>query len=139
MRKVAIFSIVTLLLILTISEVAAKRLLPHLAKYKASQAASVAVSVKFRSDRQAIIATFGSVANATKIDYVMSYDTNGLTQGAQGTIVPGTLNQEVRELLFGTCSKGICRYDTHITNAKFTVTVTLTNGKKIVKPFRLKV
>jgi len=99
----------------------------------------VSVSVKFRGDRRALIINFSNLGIASSASYNLSYNTRGTTQGAGGTIASGAAEPVVRELLFGTCSAGVCRYDTGITNARFTVTTVLKNGLKVIKPFRLKI
>lgn len=100
----------------------------------------IGVSVRFRSDRRAIVVNFSNLVSARTVSYTLSYATRGTTQGAGGSIDPSTTGATAsRELLFGTCSHGVCRYDTGITNAKLVVTYTLNNGKKYSKSFRLKV
>lgn len=100
----------------------------------------IGVSARFRSDRRAIVVNFSNLTSARTVSYTLSYATRGTTQGAGGSIDPSTTGATAsRELLFGTCSHGVCRYDTGITNAKLVVTYTLNNGKKYSKSFRLKV
>ena len=139
MKKITAFAIAGFLLTFSVSQVCAKRLLPHLLKTQTKTTQGIATSVKFRADRKAINVSFGSLGKATKIEYLLTYNTNAIEQGSKGTIIPASSNTEAREFLFGTCSKGICRYDTNIKDAKFVVTTSLTNGKKIIKTFRLKV
>lgn len=129
------------------SPVSAKRLLPRVASKAAlatsskttSTSKGITSSVRFRGDRRAINATFTNLGIASAISYQLTYDVNGITQGAGGSVSTAGPEPVVREILFGTCSHGICRYDSGIKNAKFTVTTTLKSGKKIVKGFRLKV
>ena len=120
--------------------VQAKRKLPALksAPTAKSTSANVTVKVKFRSDRKGVILNFGNLTAATGVSYDLIYDTRGTTQNAGGAvkISSATANTEV---IFGTCSSGVCRYDSGISNAKLQVSITLKNGRKIVKPFRLKV
>lgn len=97
-----------------------------------------AVSVKFRADRLAIIATFSNLNQANSINYMFSYNTRGTTQGAQGSVATSD-NNTSREIIFGTCSHGVCRYDYGISNAKFIVTINLPNGRRIIKTFILRV
>ena len=125
--------------------VLAKRVLPR-AKPSAGRPAStvtggkVGVSARFRGDRRAIIVNFSNLTSARSVNYTLSYATRGTTQGAGGSIDPSTTGATAsRELLFGTCSHGVCRYDSGITNAKLVVTYTLANGKKYGKTFRIKV
>lgn len=93
--------------------------------------------IKFRSDRRAIIVNFSNLNNYSKVTYTFSYSTRGTTQGSTGS-VPTTSSTQVREFPFGTCSGSVCRYDSGITNAKFTVVSTATSGKKYSKTSRLK-
>lgn len=142
MKKLAII-VAFFLLIIGVGEASAKRILPRAKPASGTKVASstrgVATGVKFRGDRRAIIVTFSNLSIATKVDYVLSYNTRGTTQGASGSLTSSAGSSVIRELLFGTCSHGVCRYDTGITNAKFVVTTYLTNGKKVVKSFKLKV
>lgn len=133
-----------LLFLFSAKVVFAKRILPHLSKL--GKTSSLAVSskgitakVKFRGDRRAITTTFSNLTIAKSVDYSLSYTSRGTQQGAGGSIALGTAEPVIREIIFGTCSHGVCRYDTGITNARFIVTTTLKNGKKVVKTFRLKV
>ena len=130
------------------SFVLAKKLLPHLQENTststktASTTASggrVKTSVKFRGDRRAIIVSLSNLSAAKKVDYLLSYNTRGMTQGAAGTIIPAAEDSSSHELLFGTCSKGICRYDAGITNARLTITSILANGSKVIKRYKIRV
>lgn len=146
MKKLLILvSIVFLLWGPGVLTIQAKRLLPQLQnpvatgqKSGSAKTQGIPITVKFRSDRRAILADFRNLENAQKVEYTLTYTTEGIEQGVVGTINP-TTNEEKRELLFGTCSKNVCRYHTGISGAKFIVTTTLKNGRKVVKPFRLRV
>lgn len=146
-RKLA-FSLVLVLVIfpLVAVHIHAKRTLPQAkpasgtkTPTSASSSRGVGTSVAFRGDRRAIIITFSRLDVASSVSYELSYSTLGIKQGAGGVIKPGAEDPTTRELLFGTCSGGICRYDTAITNARLLITTTLKNGVKIVKPYRLRV
>ena len=122
----------------------AKRTLPRAGGTSSMGATSsatsgVTTSVKFRADRLAINAAFKNLSIAKSVSYQLTYTGGGISQGAGGTVSDLTTEPQERELLFGTCSKGVCTYHTGIKNAKFVVTTTLKNGKKVVKTFRLKV
>jgi hypothetical protein len=99
---------------------------------------SVPTSVKFRADRKAILINFGDFSNAISVSYTLTYTNNGMAEGARGTATPETAGQQ-RELLFGTCSSGVCRYHTNVTNAKLVVDSKLKSGLTVRKTFRLKV
>lgn len=143
MKKLTIFILGLVLLgAIFTSAVLAKRLLPQARPRSAGAAPTrgISTSVKFRGDRLAIVVTFSNLTVASSVSYILSYNTRGTTQGASGTLNPETSpDPTVRELLFGTCSHGVCRYDYGITNARFVVTTVRRDGKKIVKSFRLKV
>ena len=144
MRTIATFLAIFLISLLLPSVTHAKRLLPRAVPAKSGGAAVVSTSrgvgakVRFRGDKLAIIVDFSSLSIASSVSYNLSYATRGTSQGAGGNISPSE-DSTSRELIFGTCSHGVCRYDGGITNAKFVVTTVLKNGRKVVKPFRLKV
>lgn len=132
----------------TPTDVFAKRLLPQAESSKtvtksnttpSVQTKGVGVSVKFRSDRRALVATFSNLSVAKSVSYQLTYKTGKVNEGAGGSLSSLSQDPAVRELLFGTCSKGVCTYHTGIKNAKFVVTTTLKSGKKVVKTFRIKV
>lgn len=135
----------TLTIILTIflslpSLIQAKRKLPALKSSSSTKSSStgVTVKVKFRGDRKAVILNLSNLSPAKNVSYELQYDADGITQGAGGSVTISG-NTESREILFGTCSGGACRYDKNIKNAKLTVTTTLKNGRRIINPFKLKV
>lgn len=127
---------------LSVSSVSAKKLLPFLKKatgVATSTSSGVVSSVKFRGDRLGIIVTFGSLQSAYKVDYFLSYQVRGITQGASGSITDTAIGSATRDIIFGSCSKGVCRYDSGISNAKFVITIYLNNGRKIVRSYKLNV
>lgn len=97
----------------------------------------VIISPKLRSDRLALIVGFGGLLRANSVSYTLSYNANGIPQGVAGTIRP-TQDSTKRELLFGTCSAGVCRYHTNIKGMKLVVTSYLKSGKRAIKTFRIK-
>lgn len=139
MRRLSILIVLVLLFVTLPSPVAAKKKLPtRSTRTTTSATRGVTASVKFRGDRRGIIANFSNLGIASSVAYSLSYTSRGISQGAGGSILP-TESSGVRELIFGTCSGGVCRYDTGITNAKFVVTTTLKNGRKVMKTFRIRV
>ena len=145
MRTIATFLAIFLISLLLPSVTHAKRLLPRAVPAKSgggtavvSTSRGVGAKVRFRGDKLAIIVDFSSLSIASSVSYNLSYATRGTSQGAGGNISPSE-DSTSRELIFGTCSHGVCRYDSGITNAKFVVTTVLKNGRKVVKPFKLKV
>ena len=141
-KTLSIFTIAFVLVTLSASSVSAKKLLPFLRKatgVTTSTSSGVTSSVKFRGDRLGIIVTLGSLQAAYKVNYFLSYQTKGTTQGASGSITDTSIGSVTRDIIFGSCSKGACRYDSGISNAKFVITIYLNSGRKIVRSYRLKV
>lgn len=95
--------------------------------------------VKFRADRRAILLSFSSFSGIESVNYSFTYTNNGKPEGAGGTVRASNNPSAVRELLFGTCSTGVCSYHTNVKNARLVVTATFTNGSKSSRAFRLKV
>lgn len=96
-------------------------------------------SISFRPDRLGLIINFsGFTSNIESVTYTLTYNANGIPQGAMGTVTPETASEQ-REVLFGTCSHGVCRYHTNITNARLVIDTKLTSGLTIRKPYRINI
>lgn len=94
--------------------------------------------VSFRSDRRALLLSFANFGQAVSVTYSLTYTSNGIPQGVRSTITPETAGG-TRELLFGTCSHGVCRYHHNITNARLIIDSKLGSGVIIRKPYRIRV
>jgi len=99
----------------------------------------VGYSVRFNSTRTGLIISFSGLTNANSVNYSLSYNANGIPQGAMGTITNQEVSVDTRELLFGTCSGGVCRYHTNITNAKLVITSKLKSGYTTRKTYRIRI
>lgn len=149
MKKIAHFVSLALMFVTLLlpSSVEAKRLLPQVASARRPAVKSapqvysrgVASKVKFRADKKAINITFSNLVIAKSIAYALTYSNNDKQEAVIGSVQTSEGDGAVRELLFGTCSSGVCTYHTNITKAKLVITTTLKNGKKVVKPYRIKV
>ncbi|OGG08142.1 hypothetical protein A3D05_05390 [Candidatus Gottesmanbacteria bacterium RIFCSPHIGHO2_02_FULL_40_24] len=117
----------------------AKKFIPKKGNAKSVNTASIIpVRVKYRADKRAIIFNFTGFSNITSASYLFSYLSNGITQGAAGTISSENDPSSPRELLFGTCSTSVCTFHTGLSKAGLNITVTMSNGKKISKNYRIK-
>lgn len=96
------------------------------------------IGVKFRSDRKALVLSASSANTASVISYELTYDSNGVAQGVVGAIRP-TASTAKAELYFGTCSAGVCRPHTNLSNMKLSVISTLNSGQKIKRSFKVKI
>jgi len=103
-----------------------------------STGSTIVASTKFMPGKKGLKTSFSNLQNATAVSYVLSYESNGKSEGVVGSIKPSE-GSATRELLFGTCSSGTCRYHTNIKNAVLKVTATLKSGKKQIKTFKVKV
>lgn len=99
----------------------------------------ITTSVRFTSGKTGLVISFSGLNNATSVNYSLTYNTNGIPQGAMGTITSPQVVTDSRELLFGTCSHGVCRYHTNITNAKLVITAKLRSGYTTRKTYRLRI
>lgn len=92
---------------------------------------------KLRGDRKALIVNFSNLSSASSVTYELSYTTEGIPQGVMGSLMPDSPTTQ-REVLFGTCSKNVCRYHRNIKGMKLQVTSQLTSGAKIRKTFSIR-
>lgn len=116
-----------------------KRLPQMRGKGKAKLAgSSLGISPRLRGDRKALLVSFSNVQNAESISYTLLYQTNGQDEGAIGSVNPSQ-GTATRELLFGTCSRNVCRYHQNITNAKLEVVAKLKSGKSLTRRYRIRI
>lgn len=106
---------------------------------KKASGSGIIVSPKLRSDRKALFIYFANLQNAKSVSYTLTYKTNDQEEGAGGTLTLDGSANATRELLFGTCSKNVCRYHTNISDMRLEVSYTLTSGKKFLKRYRIKI
>jgi hypothetical protein len=145
MKKLTIFIILVAFFVAFANEISAKRILPR-AKTQAKVSSQtttarrkgISSSVKIRNDRKALDLTLSNFTDIESVSYILSYDSNGVTQGVSGAITDEE-NTVTRDLIFGTCSDKVCRYDTNITNARLTITTTLKSGLVVIKPYKIKI
>ncbi len=142
MRKTIIIASALFFLFVLTSSVHA-RVLPRFQNAKKSSGgvapSGAYVSARLRSDRQALLVTFGNLQKVTNMTYTLMYQTNGVDQGVSGSFDSSAGNSVTRELLFGTCSSGVCRYHGNINNMKLEAISELPNGKRVIKRFRIRV
>ena len=86
------------------------------------------IGVSIRSRGTSVLVTFSNLKGINAVNYILSYNTNGSPEGAIGSFTPRVSRTITRELLFGTCSAGVCRYHSNITDAVLEVTVSTKKG-----------
>ena len=140
-KIISILICVWVLLFLS-ADLANAKLLPRFRsapKKSTGVSSGVVVSPRLRSDRKAINVNFNNLSKAKNITYTLIYQTNGRDEGVSGSIDSSAGNSTVRELLFGTCSGGVCRYHANIKNMRFEVITELHSGKKFLRRFKIRV
>lgn len=124
-------------------KVEAKRILPRWSSTALPTTAIISgkptISVKFLPSHLGITVVVQNTGSTSSISYSLTYFSRGIEQGADGAIKLDA-NTVSKQLIFGSCStNNNCRYDTQITDAKLTVTTTLKTGRRVIKPFKLKI
>lgn len=117
---------------------AAKKFVPKKIAVKKVVSASIPAVVRYRGDRQGILLSLINFNGLESVSYSFTYETNGNPQGAGGTITAANNPTAQRELLFGTCSSGVCRYHYNLSNARLILTAKYTNGRTVNKSYRIK-
>lgn len=139
-KRVAIFSFLALLVFFSAGSVEAK-LLPRFrsARGGAGGYSGVGVSVRFRPDRTGLLVSFSNLSAASSVTYTLIYRSDGVDQGVSGSLNESAGNFVTRELLFATCSSGVCRYHGGLSNMRVEVSSSLKNGKHVTRRFRIKI
>lgn len=143
MRKTLFTVTLVFLFFISIQEIYAAKILPQSKSnsktvVKKSQGSGISVAPRLRRDRQALIVYFGNLQNAQSVSYMLIYKTDGQTEGAGGSVKPSE-GDATRELLFGTCSKNVCRYHPNLSSMTFEVNAQLKSGKNLLKRYRIKI
>lgn len=135
-----LFAAVFLLVASPSSVNAAKKFVPRKKSVRKTTAVGTGIPavVRYRGDKQGILMSFSNFNGIDSVSYSFTYDTNGTTQGAGGTITANNNPSLQRELLFGTCSSSVCRYHYNLNNARLTLTGKYTNGRTLTKIYRIK-
>lgn len=143
MHKLFIIFVAVISLFL-FTQTAEAKVLPQVTKASAKTVVKTAgsginISLKLRADRRALIVYFSNLQNAKSVSYSLTYETSTQQEGAMGALNLTGASNTSQELLFGTCSKNVCRYHTGIKNAKLEVSYTTQANKKYLKKYRIRV
>lgn len=96
---------------------------------------AVGLETAFRSDNKAMKFTLNNAKDITAAEYQISYtkEVKGdqVPEGLIGEvdITPGSKTASIGYREFGTCSSGICRYDTVVSSIKLTLKISKSDGK----------
>lgn len=137
MKLKVILVFLFLVLFLIASPVLAKKKLVRTSQtVSASRPYGVWVKPKLRSDHKALILAFGSLDYAANLNYTLTYTSDAVAQGVQGSHQPETGNFQT-ELLFGTCSGTNCTYHQNITDMLLEVKLKLKTGKTLIQHYQV--
>lgn len=140
--KVIIFLLLSFFSAFVFSQSIEAKVLPQAAKASTKtvfKSSGVNITPRLRADRRALNVYFSALQNVSSVSYMLTYDTSTQQEGAGGSLNLKNGSSQNSELLFGTCSKGVCTYHRGIKNAKLEVTYSLKSGKKYIKRYRIKV
>lgn len=143
-KLLSLFSIMLILAAFSVTSVLAK-VLPQAGKSSGksvvrSSGSTIGVYPRLRADRKAVVVSFTNLGNAKQVAYSLIYTHGaGQQEGAGGGLNLAGQNSDKAELLFGTCSAGVCRYHSNIRDARLEVAYTSANGKKYLKKFRIRI
>lgn len=96
---------------------------------------AIGLTIAFRSDNKAMKFTVANASGMNSIDYQISYTKNikgeDVPEGLIGTVDmnPGDKTAGIGYREFGTCSSGVCRYDTVVSPIKLTLKIVKSDGK----------
>jgi hypothetical protein len=68
------------------------------------------------------------IKNLTKIEYELTYLTNGLSRGAVGSISLNSEDKITRKLTLGSCSRNVCNYDENVTQGSLSLRLVAADG-----------
>lgn len=117
---------------------AAKKFVPKKTTSVYTPSTGIPAIVSYRPDHLGLNLSFSNFSGLDSISYSFTYSTNGIPQGIGGTITANNSPASPRELLFGTCSRGVCRYQYNLSNAKLVLAARYTNGKTASKTYKIK-
>lgn len=98
----------------------------------------IGLELSLRSDRKAVVMTLTKLTSVKSIEYELSYDAEETVEGETNTVPKGAVGSPIevagkseikREILLGTCSANVCRYDKVKSNIKIVVRVNYRNGE----------
>lgn len=140
MRRIisTIFVVLLLTALSKPSVFAAKKFIPKKSAVKYTAVSGIPAVVSYRPDRLGLNLSFRNFTRLESVSYSFTYNTNGISQGIGGTVTANNNPTAARELLFGTCSRGACRYHYNLSDARLVLTARYTNGRTATKSYRIK-
>jgi len=91
-----------------------------------------------RRDGNALVLNLKRTASYDGISYELAYNAEGIDRGVIGAIdTKGKKGEYEQEILFGTCSKNVCKYDTGVENGTLTLHIVRASSGGKKKAYRM--
>lgn len=120
------------------STYAAKKFVPKKTAVRYTPVSSIPAQVSYRPDKLGLNLSFRNFTGLDYVSYSFTYNTNGIAQGVGGKVTAANNPTSARELLFGTCSRGACRYHYNLSGARLVLTARFLNGRTVSKTYSIK-
>lgn len=120
------------------STFAAKKFVPKKSSVRYTTSDRMPAVVSYRPDHLGLNLSFSNFSRLASVSYSFTYNTNGIAQGIGGTVTSNNNPTAARELLFGTCSRGACRYHYNLSDARLVLSAKYINGRTATKSYRIK-
>lgn len=99
--------------------------------YEKIDASEIGLTLSPRTDKRAVTLEITKLDELSSIEYELSYLAKGdIPRGVIGTIEVKPSDKKIsRELLLGTCSRNVCKYDEGVISVSLVAKITKTDGK----------
>ncbi len=97
----------------------------------------VSASLRLSADKKFAYLNFTGLKDTSKINYVLTYDTNRGQKGLEGGMKLKKTNRATRKQILGTCSSGKCVYHQGIKNVELVTTFVGRGGKSTTTTVRV--
>lgn len=100
-------------------------------KVKEVKPEDIGLTLAARADNHAVNMTIKNISGISSIDYELNYNAQGnIPRGVIGTIeIKPNDSILKRELLLGTCSRNVCKYDEGVTEVDLVLKINYSNGE----------
>jgi len=99
----------------------------------------IGLTLSLRSDKRAVEMEITKLTGIKSIEYEVSYDAEVTDEGETVNVPKGVVSSPIeidpsdatikKEILLGTCSASVCKYDIVTSEIKFVIKVNLANGE----------
>ena len=94
------------------------------------------IKPKIRSDQKALMLIIGGMKYANSFHYNLTYTSEEIIRGVEGEYQPSRGNTQ-KELIFGTCSSGVCQYHSNPQNIILEIISLQKSGKTLTQKYSI--